>query len=167
MATLLTCGLIALLLELPDWWSPIMEAGDGRGVAGIWGVMIIMWSVWATIFFIYWRQGDRYTQSGKMIRALVSGSLLATFVTVPVHIWAADQREYYCFRGTYTTLVLAGTVLFWAFGPGIVLLYMRERYRRVKLLHLCANCGYDLRGTLAAGRHEFPECGAKVIGATP
>jgi len=29
---------------------------------------------------------------------------------------------------------LAGTVLIWAFGPGIILLYMREKYRRRKLV---------------------------------
>lgn len=134
MAMLLTTGLISLLLELPDWWQGLMEADSFLIIASIYGTMLIIWGIWAWIFFVYWKQGDRYTQSGKMIRGLVAGSILEIMVAVPVHIWATRQRECYCCRGTYTTLVLAGTVLIWAFGPGIILLYMREKYRRGKLV---------------------------------
>ena len=135
MAMLLTTGGIALLLELPNWWQPILgENEDTFRPFLILGVMAVIWSVWTWIFWIYWKQGDRYTQLGKMIRGLVAGSILEVMVAVPVHIWAARQRECYCCRGTYTTLVLGGTVLIWAFGPGIILLYWREKYRREKLL---------------------------------
>ena len=120
MAMLLTVGLIALVLEMPDWWEPILE--PSRGVIGVWAAMLVLWVIWAWVFFVYWRQGDRYTQLGKMIRGLVAGSLLEGFVAIPVHVWAIRERECYCVRGTYTTLVFAGTVLLWAFGPGIILL---------------------------------------------
>jgi len=134
MAMLLTVGLISLLLEFPDWWQNIMGNENLYIVTSIYLTMLVIWAVWAWIFFIYWKQGDRYTQSGKMIRGLVAGSILEIMVAVPVHIWATRQRECYCCRGTYTTLVLAGTVLIWAFGPGIILLYMREKYRRGTLV---------------------------------
>ena len=130
MAMLLTTGFVSLLLEFPNWWKPIMESDDMLIIASVYGTMLIIWGIWAWIFFIYWKQGDRYTQLGKMIRGLVAGSILEIMVAVPVHIWATRQRECYCCRGTYTTLVLAGTVLIWAFGPGIILLYMREKCRR-------------------------------------
>jgi hypothetical protein len=159
MSALLTTGLISLLMELPNWWQPTMEAHDGWGIGYIWAGMLVAWGVWAWVFFIYWRQGDRYTQLGKMIRGLIVGSVLEVFIAVPVHVWAARQRECYCCRGTYTTLVLAGTVMLWAFGPGIILLYWREKYRRQRVLPTCIECGYDLRGTIAAGRSECPECG--------
>ncbi len=162
MAMLLTAGLISLLMELPNWWQPTMEAHDGWGIVYIWAGMLVIWGIWAAVFFIYWRQADRYTQLGKMIRWLIVGSVLETFIAVPVHVWAARQRECYCCRGTYTTLVLAGTVLLWAFGPGIILLYWREKYRRQRVLPNCIECGYDLRGTVAAGRSECPECGCGI-----
>ena len=38
------------------------------------------------IFFVYWKQDDRYTQMKRMIRALVSGTLLEIFFAVPVHL---------------------------------------------------------------------------------
>ncbi len=172
MAMLLTIGMIALLLELPNWWEPILGFNEetaivaGWGITGIWAAMLIAWGLWAWIFFVYWRQGDRYTQMGKMIRGLVAGSFLEIFVAVPVHVWAVKQRECYCCRGTYTTLVFAGTVLLFAFGPGIVLLYLREKYRQGKLLlgqaFECPKCGYDLRGTITAGGDKCSECGAAI-----
>ena len=160
MAALLTTGLVALVLEIGDWWEPVIE--EKWNIFYIWGAMLVVWGAWAWIFFAYWRQGDRYTQMGKMVRGLVTGSILEVLVSVPVHVWAMQQRDCYCCRGTYTTLILAGTVLLWAFGPGIVLLYMREKYRQQRLLPVCFQCGYDLRGTLSAGRVECPECGEPV-----
>lgn len=163
MAMLLTVGFGALLLEILDQWeSPVFSEPPTRGsVSILFGVYVGMglgWLAWTIVFYIYWRQGDRYTQLGKMIRGLVAGSLLETLVAVPVHIWAVRQRECYCDRGTYTTLVFSGTVLLWAFGPGIVLLYMRERCRQARLFPKCPDCGYDLR----ASREKCPECGRPV-----
>ena len=133
IAMLLTVGFIALLLELPNWWEGIMSAESYWPSICVWGAMLIIWGIWTWIFFVYWKQGDRYTQLGKMIRGLVAGSVLETVIAVPVHVWAARQRECYCCRGTYTTLILAATVLIWAFGPGIFLLFLREKRRVEKL----------------------------------
>lgn len=169
MASLLTIGAGALVLELPNWWEPIMGGAnddygwkEGRGLIVVWAVMAAAWAAWALIFLAYWRQEDHHSGLGKMLRALITASLLEAFVAVPVHVWATRQRECYCCRGTYTTLVLAGTVLLWAFGPGIILLYWRERYRRARLMMICSNCGYDLRGTVAAGREACPECDTRI-----
>lgn len=136
MAALLTTGLISLLLELPNWWEKIFDTDNQNAACNkliAWAVILVIWAIWSLLFFIYWKQGDRYTQLGKMIRGLVAGSILETIIGVPVHIWATQQRECYCCRGTYTTLVLSATVLIWAFGPGIILLYMREKLRIKKL----------------------------------
>ncbi len=154
MAMLLTVGAIALVMEIPDWWEKLLDRPWMNGWI-IWGAMLAMWIMWTIIFWIYWRQGDRYTQLGKMIRALMAGSLIEAVIAIPVHVWVMRQRDCYCARGSYTTLVLSGTVLFWAFGPGIVLLFMREKYRQVKLFPMCTNCGYDMRGS----GEICPECG--------
>ena len=52
-----------------------------------------------------------------------------------------------------------------ALGPMLVLLFLRLRYRRElaqRVTSSCPACGYDLRGTLAAGIHTCPECGAQA-----
>ena len=81
MAMLLTTGLISLLLEFPDWWQGIIGAESPVIIASVYVVMFVIWAIWAWIFFIYWKQGDRYTQSGKMIRGLVAGSILEIMVS--------------------------------------------------------------------------------------
>lgn len=168
MAMLLSVGLIAIILELPDWWAPLVdpESNAQRAVFRVpwvfvvlFGGMVALWIIWAVVFFIYWRQGDRYTQLGCMIRGLVAGSLLEATVAVPVHVWAARQRECYCARGTYTAFVFSGIVLLWAFGPGIILLYKREWHRRAKLIRVCHKCDYDLTGNVSG---VCPECGTPV-----
>lgn len=162
MAMLLSLGAVALLLELPDRWANWMDEGTFTRAAPTMGAgMLIVWAIWFLIFAAYWRQGDRFTQLGRMIRGLVAGSLVEAFVAIPVHIWTTRQRECYCARGSYTTLVCAGTVLLWAFGPGLLLLYAREKHRMARLHPRCSQCDYDLRGS-ASG--VCPECGTA---ATP
>ena len=132
---------------------------------GAWATMLALWVIWSIVFFIYWRQGDRYTQMGRMIRGLLAGSFLETFVATGVQVWNPNQEDCYCARGSYTGVVFGLAVLLWCFGPGIVLLFMREHYRRAQLTGahpVCLDCGYDLRGTIEANRSTCPECGATV-----
>jgi hypothetical protein len=123
--------------------------------------MLGLWVLWGVIFYAYWRQGDHYSRSGRMLRALLAGSVLELLVAAPVHAWAARRSDCYCERGSYTGLVFGGTVLLWVFGPGVVLLFLRERYRREKLFPVCPACGYDLRGS---AEPTCPECGAPLAG---
>ena len=170
MAALLTVGLLATLLEIPNWWMKVTHQPEGSipygsGDARDWpaGLAILTaWIVWTVVFFVYWWQGDRYTQLGRMIRGLIAGSILEMLVAIPVQALTYKRDDCYCARGSYTGLVLGGTVLLWAFGPGIVLLFMREKYRRHRLLLTCMDCGYDLRGSVAAGSTTCPESGAEI-----
>lgn len=159
MAMLLTLGAFSLVLELFNKWgtliSPTNQGPTLSSMGGIWVGMIGVWAIWAALFFRYWRDGDRYTQLGRIVRAMVAGSILETIVAAPVQAFASRQDDCYCARGSYTTLVCAGAVLFWAFGPGIVLLFLRESYRRARLFPHCHKCGYDLRGNLGI----CSECG--------
>jgi len=160
MAMLLTLGAVAVVLELPDLWADWMDEKEFLNAAPwMFGGMIVVWSIWFVIFAAYWQQGDRFTQLGRMIRGLVAGSLVEAFVAIPVHIWLSRQKDCYCARGSYTTLVCAGTVLFWAFGPGILLLYAHEKYRMAKLYPRCTKCDYDLRGLVS---EVCPECGTEI-----
>lgn len=163
MGMLLTLGAFSLVLELFDLWTPFISPMDygpaWSSMAGVWVGMIGVWAVWAALLFRYWRDGDRYTQITRIVRALIAGSVVEAIVAAPVQAFAARQDDCYCERGSYTTLVCSGAVLFWAFGPGIVLLFLREHYRRVRLFPHCRKCGYDLRG----GLRICPECGTPVM----
>lgn len=156
MAALLSAGAVSCLMELFGWWEPTMDDSH----AGTWVGMslVFLWAVWTTVFFVLWRQGDRYTQMGKVIRALVAGSLLEAFIAVPAHLWVSRQEACYCGRGSFVALVFSDFVLLWAFGPGVIMLFLRDRYRRERLLPTCSACGYSLRG-LPLTSARCPECG--------
>jgi predicted Zn-ribbon and HTH transcriptional regulator len=52
--------------------------------------------------------------------------------------------------------------LIWAFGPGIILLYKREKYRVAKLMPTCPECGYNF-GEVGEGESDIcPQCKAKI-----
>jgi hypothetical protein len=95
-------------------------------------IPLALWCFWSVIFCVYWRQSDSYTWAGRVIRGLIAGSVLELIVAVP--IYATRQETCYCARGSYAGLVFGGTVLLWAFGPGILILFVREKQRREKLL---------------------------------
>ena len=57
---------------------------------------------------------------------------VSNFVSVPVN--ATRQDACHCARGSYTGLIFGATVLLWAFGPGVFLLFIREKRRTEKLL---------------------------------
>jgi len=129
-AMLLTVGMVLALLEI------VQENAfmDKIGLIGCWIGMAVVWGGWIVAFAVYWRQADRYTQLGKVVRGLVAGSFLELFVATGVYAWNPHNKDCYCARGSYTGLVFGGTVLLWAFGPGVVLLFMREKHRQQKLL---------------------------------
>ena len=63
--------------------------------------------------------------------------------------------------------IIAGVlVMAWSFGPAIVLLFLRPRYRREKRewATRCRACGYDLRVQLAVpgSADRCPECGTLI-----
>ncbi len=128
-AALLSAGLLYSLYDLIGTLS-----GDG---VVLWLFMVIpavLWCVWFAIFWVYWRQGDYYTWMGRMIRGLIGGSVLELFVAIPVY--ATRQDDCYCARGSYAGVIFGGTVLVWAFGPGVLFLFAREKERRKKLANI-------------------------------
>jgi hypothetical protein len=140
MAALLTIGLLALVAELCGIWQTVALA-DRPEHPRYWPVLLALalaWGLWAVVFFIYWRRGDRATQLSRMLRGLMGGSILELLIAAPVHVLIlranTKDKSCYCEAGSYTTLVLGSTVLLWTFGPGLILLFLREKARRQPLL---------------------------------
>jgi hypothetical protein len=131
VAAMLTLAATAVVLELVDVWDDIM---DDEGYAKyVMGALLVLWILWAIVFYAYWRSGTRLHQLGTMVRGLIVGSFLELFVAAGVFIWKEDPDDCYCARGSYTGLVFGATVMIWAFGPGLIFLFLREaRYSRAK-----------------------------------
>ncbi len=132
-ATLLSVGAIFSIVDLikEDFFSELENPSAFRHYLVLL-IPVTVWLIWSVIFVIYLRQGNHYTWAGKIIRALIAGSVLELFVAVP--IYATRQDECYCARGSYAGLIFGGTVLLWAFGPAIFLLFIREKLRCEQLM---------------------------------
>jgi hypothetical protein len=128
MAMMLTFGAFAVLAELLGFWNQLLDDDSWKLLMG---ANLVLWLLWALIFHFRFRNGTRLEQLEAMARGLITGSLLELVVAAGVFVWKTDEEDCYCARGSYVGLVFAGTVLLWAFGPGLVFLFLREaRYRR-------------------------------------
>jgi hypothetical protein len=130
---LLTFGLLAALLELTGGWDRFLDPTarhEAQFPWTAWLAMSLLWALWAATFHHLWRNLDHRTAVSRVTRSLLAGSILELFVAVPIHTWAVRKdNDCYCARGSYTALIFGATVLLWLFGPGVVLLAMRERGR--------------------------------------
>ena len=126
LAMMLTVGAIATLLELAELWKEILDNGWYVPAAAA-----VVWLVWGVLFYAYWRKGTRFEQLRRMVHGLIAGSILELLVATGVYAWKPDSDDCWCARGSYAGLVLSATVMIWAFGPGLLFLFLREkRYRR-------------------------------------
>ena len=91
---------------------------------------------------------------------MLAGTFAELLVVSPVLAFVDDPDHCFCARGSFFGLCIGVAAMLWIFGPGIVLLFIQERQRRLGSGSLCLKCGYDLHGTFDAGRSTCPECGA-------
>jgi len=141
---LLSFGLIATLMEIPNWWlawtcTPSANPDPTQSVqhfGGMWIVMAALWTVWACIFWWYGRSLDRYTAMRRIFRWLIAGTVLELLIAAPAHAIIVESRsgDCYCERGTWTGVAFGCTAVLWLFGPGAILLLLREKRRRELLI---------------------------------
>jgi len=121
MMTVLAAGITLALGELI-----FHEPGDWF-VYAFWTIVALNWLAWGIIFFIWGARTQRYKTVRNFISTMFAGSLLTLMVSIPSHIIAS--RRSYCFAGMATAAgIISGIfVMLWAFGPGIILLFLREK----------------------------------------
>lgn len=137
LAMLLSGGLILTLLDVfsPDTVTRIFDELDGNGehsgaLIGFYLTGLLVWLLWAFIFYIYWRPGVQATRLGRMVAGLLAGSVLELIVAIGVYAWDPHEEDCWCARGSYTGLVFGATVMIWAFGPGLILLFLKKQRDR-------------------------------------
>jgi hypothetical protein len=129
MAMMLSVGGIAIVLELFHLWGELFD--DSRWQIPFTAGVVALWILWAAIFYSHWRKGSHFEQLRAVAHALLVGSLLELLIATGVYVWKTDEDNCWCARGSYTALVFSATVMLWAFGPGLLFLFLREaRYRR-------------------------------------
>jgi hypothetical protein len=128
MMTVLTFGLAASLGELfESQW--ILDNFFDRA----WSLVFIgvSWLVWSVVFFRHLKGSPRHEIFRRSWVVSFVFSVVALLITVPNHIYVMTERSG-CLTGMFTRfgVFLAAYVLVWAFGPGIILLFLRERFSK-------------------------------------
>lgn len=161
--SLATVGFIFLVVELErlddhtTWLTRILP----EGITGLFVILGLFWGVWTVGFWLLARPSDHFEQLRQLFRWIVAGSILETIVATGVFAWNPHNQDCFCARGSFLALVCSSTVALWCFGPGVFLLFMSKRYRRIRNARggqFCPQCEYDLRGC-PADATACPECG--------
>ena len=103
---------------------------DGQWTApALLALVAVSWIVWSLLLFIYCQGWERFTVIGKLTGLIFAGSLASFLVAIPAHIIVSRRPG--CFVGLFTALGIASGVyvMFWSFGPAILLLFLREKRR--------------------------------------
>ena len=106
------------------------KALDGWfGWAGF-GSGVLIWCVWAVLFYRSSRGANPPDVISRQCRLMLRGSILELLIAVPTHIVARSRN--YCCAGamTFIGLTLGISVMLFSYGPAVFLLYA-ERWRRL------------------------------------
>jgi hypothetical protein len=120
----------------------------------LWMIFFGSWLLWTLFFTFIVMNLPRLNALRRILLSLLAGTMLQLITTITAHVLV--ERRGGCLVGLATAMgILCGAaVLFWAFGPGIVLLFYYEaRNRRGGY---CPGCGYNLHGLT---EKRCPECG--------
>ena len=127
-AFLLTVLVVASFFSLVELIK--IDFDDASLLWVFWVLIGVNWIGWSIAFLVTYAQHDRYTVARKLLSALFRGSLLELLVAIPSHVIVSRRPG--CFVGMFTGLGVSSgiTVMLWAFGPGIILLFLRNKHRR-------------------------------------
>lgn len=110
--------------------TELFRIGNKELTAWGWALIPLSWLGWGFGFFVTYRKEDRYGIARKLVLAVLGGSLVELLVSIPSHIIVSKRPG--CLVGLLTGIGITGglAVMLWAFGPGIVLLFLRDRHKR-------------------------------------
>jgi hypothetical protein len=172
MAGLLTCAVVVEVLSVEMlWWRFInlnlySLAAPVRTPLPWWKapavpLLVVSWAVWWVVLWRWWCRRERFWQFERLTKGLVVAAAVVLVAGLLIHrngtLFSNHEED-----ADFTALTLAGTVLLWAWGERVLLLFRLRRYERAWEKNPpapeCFACGYDLRGSAPGG--ACPECGA-------
>ena len=141
-----------LALALADFFD---EAESEWFTYSFWMILAVSWVAWGSVFYVHCQRVDRYTALKRMTVWILGGSLVELLGSVPSHIIVSRRPG--CLVGVWSMLgICAGVcVMLWAFGPGIALLFLRDRRAAERALN--AETEAMLADDVAPGVESAPD----------
>ena len=85
------------------------------------------WGIWFALGIYLFRARSQYGALGRLLVVLMAGSWLEFLVALPVDIVLRQRASTCpCVTGSWIALLVAVPVCLFAFGPGLLFLYLRE-----------------------------------------
>lgn len=125
LLAMLAAAFIAAMSELlqkksPDgWWVEIPAIP-----------IAIFWIIWGIMFYRRLKNAGKHEVLKDLTSILITGSVLELLPAVLIH-FLVTSRKHYCFLGLASGLGVSFGILvmLWAFGPGIIFLFMHAKYK--------------------------------------
>lgn len=159
--TVTTMGMVFCLIEILHIEMGVSEFFSDMGVGFFYFSIALSWFLWAVFFYWRWRvcSINRYTALARILRTCFAGTLLELITSLCAYATLKDPEDCYCARGSYIGICFGCTLLLWLFGPGVAMLFIYERQKRLYRRTICTKCKYDLRASLNQPSTVCPECG--------
>jgi len=116
-----------LTLAVTEFFNGSLSFFDNN--MGFWGVIFALWIAWGIVFFQWLKNAEKYTTFKNLIITLIAGSMLELLPAVLMHLVTSKRNN--CFAGMYTGIAISFglIVMLWSFGPGVIFLFIREKYK--------------------------------------
>jgi putative effector of murein hydrolase LrgA (UPF0299 family)/DNA-directed RNA polymerase subunit RPC12/RpoP len=182
---LLSVGIAALSIDITGRIAYLASSASKRGildeVANRWfttdisslaipgtciGFLLLCWLPWARRLHRHAIPLHPFTTLIQLLWRSMLTALLLFFVNMVagiLDIGSGGWSRWWWL--SYNGIILSLTALWWTIGCLGWLLFRWPSFRDAEWMvdGSCIKCGYDLRGTVAVGRRECPECGSPIV----
>lgn len=124
---LLSYGFLLTFLELINRSNPggVLEEYLG---SFFWRMLMGTWLLWMAVGLAAVRSTSHHGALSRLVAVLLSGSWIEFTVALPVELATRPRtQDCPCASGSWLALLICVSVLLWAVGPALFLLYLREQ----------------------------------------
>ena len=142
-AAMVTVALMTSMVELAGLWQ-YMPGKSYRSMGCIWFphtmviwfTLLVSWAAWSLILQNTFRKGDRFMQLAGMTYCLFIGSAICLGISAVIQIHLVGFTSSYWLSGSYTGILLSGSVMLWTLIPALMLIYAGKTYslNRIELI---------------------------------
>jgi hypothetical protein len=106
-------------------------SAQNRTVLGALSILLLLWSIWALLFYRFARRDDPQRLTRRLLNWLLKGSILEFLIAVPSHIVVRGRNDCCAPAGTFWGIATGLSIMLLCFGPGIFFLFV-ERFQRLR-----------------------------------